>query len=224
MVLAVTDNTGEVLGLFRMPDSTIFSIDVAVAKARNTAYYASGALSLPGQVGDRVDQDNNGIFDTPIGTAFTNRTFRFLAGPNFPTGATSGPPGDFSILNVAGIDPKTAENLGNVAPSASVFAQITTPPVAFDAFNVGRNFRDPRSPKRQNGVVFFPGSTPLYRLTDFRLQGGFGVSGDGVDQDDVVTVAGQVGYEASPFIRADRYIVSGVRLPYQKFNRNPQGQ
>ncbi len=40
MVFAVTDNTGEVLGLFRMPDATVFSIDVAVAKARNVAYYA----------------------------------------------------------------------------------------------------------------------------------------------------------------------------------------
>ncbi|HEX6985688.1 MAG TPA: matrixin family metalloprotease, partial [Planctomycetaceae bacterium] len=40
MVLAVTDTSGEVLGLYRMKDATVFSIDVAVAKARNTAYYA----------------------------------------------------------------------------------------------------------------------------------------------------------------------------------------
>src|SRR5262249_15029212 len=37
MVIAVADKAGNVLGLYRMPDSTIFSIDVAVAKARNTA-------------------------------------------------------------------------------------------------------------------------------------------------------------------------------------------
>src|SRR5207249_582403 len=41
MVFAVTDNTGNLLGLYRMPDATIFSIDVAVAKARNVAYYAN---------------------------------------------------------------------------------------------------------------------------------------------------------------------------------------
>src|SRR5262249_605024 len=38
MVISVADPvTGEILGLFRMPDSTIFSIDVAAAKSRNTA-------------------------------------------------------------------------------------------------------------------------------------------------------------------------------------------
>ena len=41
MVLCVTDKDGNILGLYRMPDSTVFSIGVAVAKARNTAYYNS---------------------------------------------------------------------------------------------------------------------------------------------------------------------------------------
>ena len=40
MVFAVADHDGSILGLYRMPDATIFSIDVAVAKARNTVYYA----------------------------------------------------------------------------------------------------------------------------------------------------------------------------------------
>ena len=50
----------------------------------------------------------------------------------------------------------------------------------------GTNFHDPNNPMNQNGVVFFPGSSPLYVLGI--LAGGLGVSGDGVDQDDVVTV------------------------------------
>ena len=56
------------------------------------------------------------------------------------------------------------------------------------------------------------------------LVGGFGVSGDGVDQDDVVTAFGAFGYgpPASVF-RADQVMVRGVRLPYQKFLRNPEG-
>jgi hypothetical protein len=53
------------------------------------------------------------------------------------------------------------------------------------------------------------------------LVGGFGVSGDGVDQDDVVTAAGQVGFAAPDHLRIDQYIVGGVRLPFQKYNRNP---
>jgi hypothetical protein len=73
----------------------------------------------------------------------------------------------------------------------------------------------------QNGVVFFPGSAPLYLAGS--LHGGFGVSGDGVDQDDVVTFMGQKGFEAPAQLRADRVFYRTVRLPYQKFNRNPQG-
>src|SRR6185369_3779218 len=54
MVIAVADKAGNVLGLYRMPDATIFSIDVAVAKARNTAYYADPAAL---QNADKVDDD-----------------------------------------------------------------------------------------------------------------------------------------------------------------------
>ena len=71
----------------------------------------------------------------------------------------------------------------------------------------------------QNGVVFFPGSTPLY--VNGQLVGGLGVSGDGVDQDDVVTAAGARGFEPIPQLRADMFFLNGVRLPYQKFNRQP---
>src|SRR5262249_39421150 len=54
------------------------------------------------------------------------------------------------------------------------------------------------------------------------LVGGFGISGDGVDQDDVVTFAGAVGFNVPPrVLRADETTVGGVRLPYQKFNRKP---
>ena len=114
MVLAVTDSTGEVLGLYRMPDATVFSIDVAVAKARNTDYYASNRLVAA----DQVDANNDSVGDVPRNTAFTNRTFRFLAGPRFPTGASVGP-GDFSILTMPGINPLTAENIVAAPPSQS---------------------------------------------------------------------------------------------------------
>ena len=55
------------------------------------------------------------------------------------------------------------------------------------------------------------------------LIGGFGVSGDGVDQDDVVTVGGQRGFESPNVTYANNVYFAGVRLPYQKFNRNPEG-
>jgi uncharacterized protein GlcG (DUF336 family) len=222
MVLSVTDRDGEVVGLYRMPDATVFSIDVAVAKARNVAYYNDAGLvqfyDLPL---DRFGEPRS----TPPGVAYSARTFRFLAVPRYPTGSPEGtPPGAFSILNDPGINPLTGENVGAPLP-ASLYSSYTTSQLGFDAFNPGRNFRDPRiiytRNPNQNGVVFFPGSTALY--SGFTLLAGLGVSGDGVDQDDVVTFYASLGYQAPFSIRADQFFIRNVRLPYQKFNRNPFG-
>ncbi len=266
MVLSVADTNGELLGLYRMPDATIFSIDVAVAKARNTAYYADPDDI---QFADRVDFNGDGLRgesssslnsragDTlPTGTALTNRSFRFLAEPRFPTGTeldrslASGcdqsptnclEVGPQSMLRLPGINPLTGENLVDDAPlSFDVYASVDHASTkAFDAFNVMRNFRDPGDVgvevhglpalavdtklANQNGVVFFPGSSAIYIDGNTKLAGGFGVSGDGVDQDDVVTFAGQRGYEPPAELRSDAYTIGGVRIPYQKFNRNPFG-
>ncbi|QDT04454.1 hypothetical protein K227x_28450 [Rubripirellula lacrimiformis] len=273
MVMAVTDSTGELLGLYRMPDATVFSIDVAIAKARNVVYYADATAGVL-QDADRIDFNGDGVFGTistslsnnagdtlPVGTAVTNRTFRFLAEPRYPTGqelpANSADGlnkvdplceqkpeicrliAPQSILRLPGINPITAENLGDGIPlDISVYRDPNSPAVlAYDAFNIGRNFRDLGDAEvkihgteilqplaNQNGIVFFPGSTPVYLDNDAeKLVGGFGVSGDGVDQDDVVTSAGQVGYAAPASIRADQFPVAGVRLPFQKFNRDPRG-
>jgi uncharacterized protein GlcG (DUF336 family) len=261
MVIAVADKAGNVLGLYRMHDATFFSIDVAVAKARNTAYYADpAALQNADKVDDDLlvqrgavtvaqlnklgDKNNGGVVGTPdlfpsinsgvrysplTGLAFTNRTFRFLAEPRYPSGVDGSLPPVFSILTDPGINRRTGENTGAPTP-ASKFTSV----MGFDAFHTSRNFHDlgdanstpplgvnGNALANQNGIVFFPGSTPLYKTR--QLAGGFGISGDGVDQDDVVTSAGQAGYDPPQNLRADMLFYRGVRLPYQKFNRNPQG-
>ena len=106
--------------------------------------------------------------------------------------------------------------------------------LGFDAFNPGTNFRDTRNngvfnPANQafyenpilnrDGIVFFPGSTPLY--SGQTLLGGFGDSGDGVDQDDVVNAGGGVGFAAPQNLRSDSFLFTGVRIPFYKFNRQP---
>jgi uncharacterized protein GlcG (DUF336 family) len=206
MVFAVSDKAGDILGLYRMPDATYFSIDVAVAKARNVAYYANPAELQP------IDK----LPSVPAGSALTNRTFRYLTEPRFPEGIDINPPGPFSILQETGL------RVGPVPKPASSFQTVQ----GFDAFNPGSNFHDPFNPANQNGIVFFPGSVPLYKDTNGtgvrQLVGGLGVSGDGVDQDDDVTFQAAVQFEPpSTVARADEVFVRGVRLPYQKFNRQP---
>jgi uncharacterized protein GlcG (DUF336 family) len=218
MVFAVTDTAGNILGLYRMPDATTFSIAVAVAKARNVAYYDNPATALSPK--DQVVQS---------GVSFTNRTFRFLAEPRYPAGIDGTQPPPFSTLTDPGIDPATAENLG--APlAAGNYMGPNSSVAGHDAFVPQSNFHAPPGPN-QNGVVFFPGSTALYR--NGHLIGGLGVSGDGVDQDDTVTfVAAENGYlPGSTVTRADQVFFgpppaddfddfSPVRLPFIEFLRN----
>jgi uncharacterized protein GlcG (DUF336 family) len=205
MVFAVSDAAGDILGLYRMPDATVFSIDVAVAKARNDAYYND-----PAQL-QAIDQ----VAGVPAGSAFTSRTFRFLSLPQFPDGIDGTAPGPFSILNDPGTNSATALNSGAPVP-ASAFQSVQ----GYSSFHPDTNFRDPNNLANQNGVVFFPGSSGVYKQGT--IAGGFGVSGDGVNQDDVVTSAGIGGYEAPPNKRADQVFVRGVRLPYFNFPRNPE--
>ena len=216
MVISVTDTQGNVLGLHRMPDATVFSIDVAVAKARNMAYYAdAGAL----QSVDQVD-------GVAAGTAFTNRTFRFLAEPRFPDGIDGADVGAFSILNNDAIDSRTGfdtaagpATVGSFDPAVD---SANGSVLGYDAFFPGTNFHDVADVTNQNGIVFFPGSAPIY--INGQLVGGLGVSGDGVDQDDVVTAAGIANFQPSAgVLRADQVKVDGVRLPYIKFLRHPEG-
>ena len=54
MDFAVTDSTGNILGLYRMPDSTYFSVAVAVAKARNVSYYDDPSQIPAGRRGRRA--------------------------------------------------------------------------------------------------------------------------------------------------------------------------
>jgi uncharacterized protein GlcG (DUF336 family) len=176
MSIAVSDLDGNIIGLYRMSDGTVFSIDVAATKARNVVYFSSAA---------RQPQDLN---DVPIGTAVTNRTISFGAQPFFPPGINGSSPGPFFNLYVQDTDHPCTQGF------------------QMPAIN-------------QSGVVFFPGSEPLY--VNGVLVGGLGVSGDGVDQDDYVTAGGAAGFEPTPSIRADQITIDGVRLPYLHFPRDP---
>jgi uncharacterized protein GlcG (DUF336 family) len=178
MAIAVADLDGTIIGLRRMPDATVFSVDVAASKARNMVYFNSAA---------RAAAD---LVDVPMGTAVTNRTIGFGAQPLFPPeidGSASGP-----FLNL--------------------YAQDTANPCT-------QGLQAGPANSNRSGIVFFPGSAGLYR--GGVLVGGLGVSGDGVEQDDFVTAAGTVGFQAPAAVRADQVSIAGVRLPYFKFPRNP---
>ena len=59
----------------------------------------------------------------------------------------------------------------------------------------------PGNPNLPNGITIFPGGFPLYR--NGVVVGAIGVSGDGVDQDDIIAASGCEDFLADPNIRAD---------------------
>jgi uncharacterized protein GlcG (DUF336 family) len=86
MVIAVADLDGTIIALHRMPDATVFSIDVAVAKSRNVVFFSGP---------NRTADDLPGV---PMGTAVTNRTISFGAQPFYPPGVDYSTPGPFFQL------------------------------------------------------------------------------------------------------------------------------
>ena len=153
-VIAVADLDGTLIALHRMPDATIFSIDVAVGKSRNVIFFSGP---------NRTASDLPGV---PMGTAVTNRTIGFGGQPIYPPGIDGTAPGPFFPLYL------------------------------FDTLNPCTQGSDTTNPQNQNGIVFFPGAVPLYR--NGVLVGGLGVSGDGVDQDDFATSAGEALFPPPP--------------------------
>jgi uncharacterized protein GlcG (DUF336 family) len=84
IVIAVADLDGTIIGLRRIADAAVFSIDVAVTKASNMVYFNSSA---------RTAADLNQV---PSGTAVTNH--RFGAQPIFTPGDDGSAAGPFFNL------------------------------------------------------------------------------------------------------------------------------
>jgi uncharacterized protein GlcG (DUF336 family) len=146
----------------------------------------------------------NGVLPAELqGKALSTRAIGFLAESLYPPGIQNKPPGpllelqeNFSLLPIG------VTNILN-----GVFFTVANPPLSAP---------DPNLP---NGITIFPGGFPLYR--NGVLIGAIGVSGDGVDQDDLIAASGTANFLAPKAIRADQIIYRGTRLPYAKFPRNP---
>ena len=235
VTMTVVDTHGSILGQDRSPDGPIFGSDVSIQKAR-TATFFSGAHAAPDLLGNPssdvqsfVGKVRSFLGDQTALTgkiAFADRSGGNLSRPFFPDGEVGRPNGPLSRpygqwspfstgLQSALILNNLAEHLGFVlGASATDTRQRCTfgPDVPGKAQN-----------RLQNGIQIFPGSVPIYRGNT--LVGGFGVSGDGIDQDDMISFLGvhnggvRVGSigNAPAAIRADTIVVavgSGVRLRY----------
>ncbi len=196
VTISVVSTTGKVLGIIRTPDAPIFGTDVSLQKARTAAFfsstmaasilsalpaaaYPSGSVGIApyvtamrGFVGDPNALAN--------GIAYSNRGVGNLARPYFPdgvTGASAGPlsvaPPNWSVFNV-GLQLDLVFN--------EIANALQSPPV------LNKGCAGPGAPQVANGIQIFPGSVPIFRGN--QLVGAIGISGDGIDQDDMVAFLG----------------------------------
>jgi uncharacterized protein GlcG (DUF336 family) len=232
--ISIVDTHGQVLGIVRSPDAPIFGTDVSLQKARTAAFFsnavaASNLLSAGGGVAPFVQAVRTFLNDPQAltgRTAFSDRANGNLSRPYFPDGELGRPPGPFSrpiedfnpfavglqVQLVAANIIQHAQFVSGASPTDTAQRCTALPDTV-----QGQN-------RLQNGIQIFPGSVPIYRGNT--LVGGIGVSGDGIDQDDMVSFLGlnnggaRVGTvgNAPKDIRADRVVVSvgnaQVRLRY----------
>jgi uncharacterized protein GlcG (DUF336 family) len=136
--------------------------------------------------------------------AMSTRCVGFLAQENYPPGIDGNSPGPFfteqdKLSGFSGAEP-------NVTFTAT--ADPSSPPL-----------RNGIRADLPNGITIFPGGFPLYR--NGVLIGAIGISGDGVDQDDIVGASGTHDFLAPDAIRSDQFFFGGTSLPYAKFPRDP---
>ena len=150
-----------------------------------------------------VQKARTAVFFSATNRAYSTRTVGFLAESLYPPGISGTEAGLFFGLQ---------EKFSLITPAGSILA---TNPVNGAVLMTATN-ADPNLP---NGITIFPGGFPLYR--NGVIIGAIGVSGDGVDQDDLISASGASLFLPAPPIRADQTQYRGARLPFAKFPRNP---
>ena len=234
VTISLVDSRGRILGIVRSPDAPIFGTDVSLQKARTASFFSgpSAAADMQAANGEvPLFVQRARVFlgdDTALtGTfAFADRSGGNLSRPYFPDGEVGTPNGPFSRpieqfnpfstgLQSALVVSNLARHVGFVEGSVAQ----DTPRNCTALPNIAG-----QGTRLDNGIQIFPGSVPVYR-GNVRI-GGIGVSGDGIDQDDMISFLGlnnagvRVGGigNAPKEIRADRIVVQvgtrQVRLRY----------
>lgn len=253
VTISVVDTSGAVLGLVRGPDAPVFGVDVSLQKARTAAFLSNPAAAAdllatppPGVPGFNFTkppasfvQDVRDFIPDPTAltgeTAFTDRAGGNLSRPYFPDGEVGTAHGPLSLPISQWSPFDTGLQLSLVIDNILTHVVhvlgggADTPPRCTSLPDIAAI---PGVQNRlQNGAQIFPGSVPVYRGST--LVGGVGVSGDGIDQDDMISFLGlarageRVGSlgNAPAGIRADRVVISvnggQVRLRYVNCPFNP---
>ena len=204
--VAVVDTSGAVLGVVRTPDAPIFGTDVAVQKARTALLF-----SHPATAADMAALPVAAPYASAVisGIAYSTRAVGNLARPFLPDGINGSAPGPLAKPFASWSPFATGLQLDLV--QSRLLSNLPAPAPGDCA----------ALPRARNGIQIFPGGVPVYR--GGTLVGAVGVSGDGVQQDDLVAFRGLVNAGAAlgtgignapPAVRADTLVYAGGHLRY----------
>ena len=194
VTISVVDQTGVILGIARTTDAPMFGTDVSLQKARTASFFshlstrtnnARGNLSTLNLLGDYIssstDSRHADVFFPSLGNtsfnsniAFSARAIGNIHRPYFPDGIESKSRGPLS-KSVSSWSPFNVGLQLDLVQSKIVAALSSSTLTSCTASSVGID----------NGIQVFPGGVPIYKSGV--LVGGIGVSGDGVDQDDMIS-------------------------------------
>jgi len=236
VTISVVDTNGVIVGLVRTPDAPVFGTDVSVQKARGALLFSlpSAAAELSAQppaayptppaLSPITTYVANMQAFIPGGTALTDgvaysaRTIGNLARPFFPDGINGNPPGPLSK------PPGQWSPFNDGLQLDLVFNRVVTNIVAGTQTAPCTGLA--RAP---NGIQIFAGGVPIFR--GGVIVGAIGVSGDGIDQDDLIaflglanagTILGTGIANAPPARRADQINgLPGGQLRYVSCPVNP---
>lgn len=256
--ISIVDTEGNILGIVRTRDAPIFGTDVSLQKARTAAFFSSaeaadrlnaapdaeyldgGLATLRFESISQYVDDVQAFVGSPTALAdgafaFADRSGGNLSRPFFPdgidgnpAGPLSKPAGEWSPFST-GLQLDVSYNaiIHHVGFVAGAVATDTEPNCTGKT-GLSNGFTAVAPiPELANGLQIFPGSVPIYR-GDI-LVGGIGVSGDGIDQDDMISflglhnagdILGTIN-NAPQAIRADQLSPMGTRLRYVSCPQKP---
>jgi uncharacterized protein GlcG (DUF336 family) len=197
--ISVTDTFGSVLGIVRSPDAPIFGIDVSLQKARSVAFLSNAVAAQQllttnsAEVPAFVQRTRDFLGDPAALTgnvAYSNRGLGLLHRPYFPDGEVGRPNGplgrpitQFNPFSTGLQSALIIDNVREHLAYLTLNAQIDTPQRCTKLLDTLPNLN-----RLANGFQVFPGAVPIYRGT--QLVGAIGISGDGIDQDDMISFLG----------------------------------
>ncbi|MEO8012276.1 MAG: heme-binding protein [Dokdonella sp.] len=206
-----------------------FNVNLDLDGARANLFTVG--TSIPGQYVDRLQAFlglPNALTDGAL--AFTPRATGNLSRPFYPDGIESAPPGPLSNPFDRWSPFSTGLQLDLVYTTLALHVAFYLQQIGL-AVNIDGGTDLPALddvpmnctgiPSLANGIQIFPGGVPIYR--NGTLVGAIGVSGDGIEQDDMVSflglhnagvrLNGAIG-NAPPSIRSDTLVPQGARLRY----------